>query len=455
MSNLKKALLVLVLPGSLLWLLLPVLPVAPLALAQESIEDRRAKLQAELEEEEKQIAHQSALLRAKQSETATVKGDIDLLKSQIAEAKAGIAAKRVAISRLDDEILARQGKINTLEAKIKREQESLAELLRQTREVETVTLPEIVLDSQDLSDFFLNVERFVSLQTAVHTSLSIIRETQTVTHKEKVALEGKKDQELDAQQAIEYKRKQIERDEAEKQRLLTISKGQEKAYAAVLAERQKRAAQIRAALFALRDTAAIPFGKALEYATAASKVTGVRPAFVLAILQQESNLGQNVGSCVITNLSSGETKSLKSGRVFANGIHPMRDLPSLRSLLSELGRDPLSTNVSCPQAIGYGGAMGPAQFIPSTWNLMRSDIALAVGTSVPDPWIPQHAFMASSLYLRDLGAAAGTYSAEMNAACRYYSGKSCSAGNGAGYGSSVMSKATDIQLNMIDLLQNI
>ena len=181
----------------------------------------------------------------------------------------------------------------------------------------------------------------------------------------------------------------------------------------------------------------------------------MRPAFVLAILQQESNLGENVGSCVITNLFSGETKSLKSGRVFANGIHPTRDLPLLQTLLRELGRDPLTTNVSCPQAVGYGGAMGPAQFIPSTWNIMQSAIAAAVGTSVPDPWLSEHAFMASSLYLRDLGAGAGTYSAELNAACRYYSGKACRAGPGAGYGNSVMAKAQDIQLNMIDPLQNI
>lgn len=452
MSNSKKALLALVLLGSLPWLLASILPTAPLALAQESIEERRAKLQAELEEEERQIAYQSALLRAKQAETATVKGDIDLLKSQIAQAKAGIAAKRVAISRLGDEILARQGKINTLETKIKREQESLAELLRQTREVDTVTLPEIILSSEDLSDFFANVEHFASLQAAVHVSLGTIRDTQVVTHKEKVLLENRKDKELDAQQAIEFKRKQIERDEAEKQRLLTINKNQEQAYATVLANRQKKAAQIRAALFALRDTAAISFGRALEYATAASKITGVRPAFVLAILKQESNLGENVGSCVITNLSSGETRSLKSGNVFANGIHPTRDLPLLQTLLRELGRDPLSTNVSCPQAVGYGGAMGPAQFIPSTWNIMKSAIAGAVGTSVPDPWLPEHAFMASSLYLRDLGAGAGTYSAEMNAACRYYSGKSCAAGSGSGYGQSVMAKAADIQLNMIDPL---
>lgn len=429
-----------------------------LALAQtatETIEQRRARLEEELKQEEAAIAVQTALLRVQQTQTATVTGEIKLLQSQIALAKANIATKRAAIGRLDNEIIVRQNKIGTLESKIEREKTSLAELLRKTREVDTISLTAIVLDSQDLSDFFRNVEHFTSLQKAVHHSLAVIRDTQSATEQEKKSLEEKKNQELDAKKAIEDREMEIKRDEIEKQKLLTINKNQEKAYEQVLAERQRRAAQIRAALFALRDTAAIPFGKALEYATAAAKITGVRPAFVLAILEQESNLGENVGSCVITNLQSGETKSMNSGRVFANGIHPTRDLPTLQTLLRELGRDPLVTPVSCPLSIGYGGAMGPAQFIPSTWNLMKSAIASAVGAGVPDPWIPQHAFMASALYLRDLGAGAATYSAEMNAACRYYSGRSCAGGPGASYGNQVMGRASNIQINMIDPLQNL
>ena len=144
--------------------------------------------------------------------------------------------------------------------------------------------------------------------------------------------------------------------------------------------------RIRAALFPLRDSAAIPFGTALLYAENAAKKTGVRPAFVLAILKQESNSGANVGSCVITNLTSGETKSVNSGTVFPNGIHPTRDLPLLAGIVEGVGRNPITTRVSCPLASGgYGGAMGPAQFIPSTWNLIKARIANALGKTIADP----------------------------------------------------------------------
>jgi hypothetical protein len=43
----------------------------------------------------------------------------------------------------------------------------------------------------------------------------------------------------------------------------------------------------------------------LQFATEASQKTGVRPAFLLGILTQESNLGKNVGSCYLKDPSTG------------------------------------------------------------------------------------------------------------------------------------------------------
>ncbi len=97
--------------------------------------------------------------------------------------------------------------------------------------------------------------------------------------------------------------------------------------------------------------------------------------------------------------------------------------------------------------------MGPAQFIPSTWNIFKGRIATMLNVSVADPWNPEHAFMASALYLSDLGAVAGSYTAERNAACKYYSGRSCSDSNNIFYGDQVMAKVAGIQAN-IDFLNN-
>jgi hypothetical protein len=82
-------------------------------------------------------------------------------------------------------------------------------------------------------------------------------------------------------------------------------------------------------------------------------------------------------------------------------------------------------------------------------------ITKALGTSVADPWNARDAFMAAGFYLSDLGAKSSSYSAERDAACRYFSGSRCSQSSWAAtYGSQVMSKAETIQTTMIDPLQN-
>ncbi len=130
----------------------------------------------------------------------------------------------------------------------------------------------------------------------------------------------------------------------------------------------------------------------------------------------------------------------------------------MQDILNKLGRDPLNTRVSCPIAgvPGYGGAMGPTQFIPSTWNLVAPKVASYTSKTTPDPWNPADAIMASAVLLAGNGAAAGTYEAERNAACKYYSGRTCSAASHiAAYGNQVMGRASNIQLTMIDPLQNL
>jgi membrane-bound lytic murein transglycosylase B len=97
--------------------------------------------------------------------------------------------------------------------------------------------------------------------------------------------------------------------------------------------------------------------------------------------------------------------------------------------------------------------MGPSQFIPSTWKLFQNRIKSITGAPQADPWNPYHAITATALYLEDLGAVSGDAASERNAACKYYSGRSCASSSaGAGYGNSVMSKLYSMQQD-IDKLQ--
>lgn len=408
----------------------------------------------ELAQIEAELAELLKKQQEQQKQSGTLQGDVNFLTSQINALKAKIKARELAIAQIKVSINEKASRIVSLSDRIAKQQESIAQLIRNTNDFDNKNLVYLILSDESLSGFYTDFESYASIKQAVKDSVDEIKGVRKETEEEKAQLEQKRNAETDARVELETAQKKVAVSETEKKKLLSISKGQEAVYRQLAAEKAEVAAKIRAALFPLRDSQAIPFGDALTYAEGASKKTGVRPAFVLAILQQESNLGANVGSCVITNLATGETKGVNSGTVFANGIHPTRDLPLLQTIVKQLGRDPLATRVSCPQSVGYGGAMGPSQFIPSTWNIYATKIANALGISgMPNPWDPRHAIMASSIYLGELGASAGGYTAERTAALKYYAGGNWAKPSNAFYGNGVMQKATEIQAN-IDLLYN-
>jgi len=137
-----------------------------------------------------------------------------------------------------------------------------------------------------------------------------------------------------------------------------------------------------------------------------------------------------------------------TGQVFYNVMNPTRDIPVFLSMTVDLGFNAYQTAVSCPIAgvKGYGGAMGPAQFIPSTWKLFADRLKSILGY-VANPWSPKDAFMASGMYLSDLGAVGNSASAQSRAACKYYG----SGGSSCSYSRSVMKLKSKIQSD-IDLL---
>lgn len=416
----------------------------------------RAKLEAELSSLEAEIAAKQKQLDRQKGKSATLSNDIKLLTAQIDKSKKEIQAKNLIIQKLGGEIVQKNKKIQSLTEKLESEKQTLAQLVRKSREIDDKSIVGFVLSGESMSDVYGEFDKLMSLSDSIGESVGIIKHTRSETESEKKNLEIQKDKQIDVKVELENTKKQVEKNEKDKKQLLSISKNKEAEYQKVLAEKAKRKNEILTALFNLRDTGAIPFSKALEYANFASEKTGVRPAYILAVLTQESNLGTDQGSCYVTDMATGSGISSRSGKIFANVMKPTRDVKPFFEITASVGRDPYKTLVSCPiGGSGYGGAMGPAQFIPSTWMILKARIAKALGISNPDPWFARDAFMASAMYLADLGANKGGYTAERNAACRYYSGRSCDNKKpyNSSYGNSVIAKATKIQAN-IDLLQN-
>lgn len=417
----------------------------PISAWAETAQEKEARLNAQLAQVNQEITDQQNLLKSKQKETASIKRDIDILTYKINTAQLNIKAKQIEISRLGGVIVQKQKTINVLDDRLDQEKISLSELLRKTRELDDNTFAEIILTPQTLSNLFVDVQRFHAVEERVQISLDAVRGVKKDTETQKVVLEDRRDTETNAKKAIEAEKANIEQLNKEKTVLLNASKAKENSYKAVIASKEKERSAILNALYTLRGAKNITFGQALEHAKFVSAKTGVRVSFLLAIITQESNLGQNIGTCNRPN--DPPSKSYKAV------MKPDRDIGPFERICKALGIDPVGQPVSCPYRGGYGGAMGPAQFIPSTWQGMASAVKAVTGNNPPNPWDPRDAFAASALYLRDLGADAGTYTAERKAALKYYAGGNWALAKNAFYGNEVMAIAAKYD-KQIAILQN-
>lgn len=385
----------------------------------------RAALEAQLAALEKEMAGYQSQIASYQKQGKSLSTEVAKLNTQVAALNTQIKAVDLTLSQLGGQITATQAKIGDLEVNIDENQDRLGGLLQQMYENESASMLEVLLSNPRLSDFFNDLNSYTLLQGSVHDTIDQISTLRDQLVDQKHELTQAKE---DAQTIKNFRltqASQVSATKAQKNQLLAQTKGQESKYQEILKETQKTAAQIRNRLFELLGGGSMSFEQAYQLAKIAGSATGVRPAFILAILDRESALGSNVGQCT-----------------YQTAMNP-KDKPIFLDITSRLGLDPNSTKVSCANADGaYGGAMGPAQFIPSTWKAYEPRIKSATGKAAVSPWNNGDAFMAAALYVKDAGAATN----ERTAAAKYYCGANynryvCL----SVYGAKVVAKAAQFQ----------
>lgn len=429
----------------------------------ETEDERRVRLEAQLDKVEQQIIKQQALVKDKREERQTLERDLDLIDSEIKQAELGIEARTIAISQLTEQIGDKEAVVDILNGRLGTQRASLAELIRETSQADDYSMVEILLGNQNFSEFFTDADRFLAIKDSLNESLSALVQIKDDTEEQKLSLIEKQSSEAELRRIQLIEKRSIEEQESLKEEILQETKGEEAVYQQLLEAQQKTAAQLRAQLFALLGGGGpIPFPEAVAYAQVAESLTGVPASLVLAILEQESSYGSNIGSCTMGDVSSGK-----------DIMHPDRDKPVFLAIAKTLGFDAATQQVSCPlrradgSRIGWGGAMGPSQFIPSTWAIFGGYVQTAAGhnyvaakdtirsllkkTSPSSPYTNQDAFVATALLLRDNGAN-GSYSADRLAALRYYAGwGGASNPENAFYGDGVMKRKARLQ-NEIKIL---
>lgn len=439
---------------------------------EDAIAKRRVELEAELARLEALITEQQQLLEGKHGERTTLERDLKLIDAEISKAKIAIRAQELAIADLEDDIYDKEAHILELSEKIDREKESLAGLVRRTAELDQLSLAEMVFSGKNFSDFFEEFDNFQAVKAGLRESYEELGALRTASSRAKNALEERQAEEEELKKLQVLQRDRLKGQESEKTRILHVTKGEEQRYQKLITSTQQTAAQIRSELFELRGSAAINLGNAIEYANFASQKTGIRPALILGVLKQETRLGEFLGNGVWTA-----------------DMHPTRDRPLFLVITKTLGLDPNTMPVSAKPSYGWGGAMGPAQFIPSTWGCYGGYLNTVTGgcnnktvgmtwddfwagpwtydasadrlrqvrgkQSPSNPWDNQDAFIAAAILMKDNGADAGGYAAERLAALRYFAGWG-NANNPAYafYGDGVMGHAEYFQ-KQIDALKQL
>jgi peptidoglycan hydrolase CwlO-like protein len=363
-------------------------------------------------------------IAATEQEKKTLQNQIRILRNRISQLDLQIRQSTIVIGDLGQQIQNTEQSIRETIAKIEENTQMLSAVLRVIYEEDQRSLIEILL-SEGVSDFFENLVALEALGDKNKEVLEDIKDLKDYLESQKKILGGEKT-ELEGVvrgQTLQLQESQTARREQE--RLLGMTEAQYQDYIQQKEITEQRAAEIRARIFQLAGISEVEmptFGEALEIAQWVEQQTGVRPALLLSIITQESALARNVGQCYLADLKSGTTYHITSNRQFPRGIHPRRDLPPFLQITKEVARDPLQTPLSCWIDVGrgpnygWGGAMGPAQFIPSTWMSIRDNVSSITGNSAANPWSVRDSFLAAGLYLRNLGAASN----ELLAAGRYF-----------------------------------
>jgi len=391
--------------------------------------DKIQQLEASIDQYTQQI-------QQKESEAQSLANQISIFELQIKQTQAEIDATNLTISELSSAIKEKESSIALKEKEITRQNEILAQYLREAARNDSGSFLEFLLKNDKFSDFFSDLNYSSNIQSSIQDTLATIKNLKEKLIQEKTDLESDKAEQEQLKRIQSKQKTALESSKKQKQKLLDQTKGQEKTYQQLLVKAREDLDKIRNQPYELAMGFKMTFEEALGHALPASRLTGVRAAFLMAIVKIESDWGGNVGK-----------------GTWRTDMAP-RDFDAFQLITSALGLNPDSTPVSKKPSYGWGGAMGPAQFIPTTWLLYADAVSNLTGRRPASPWNIEDAFTASGLMLAEAGANKQTYASEVKAAKIYIAGARWSTSLTARiYANNVMAEATRIQKDIDTLNQ--
>lgn len=395
--------------------------LAPLYSFSRSSEDLAQDLNRQLTEITNTINRHRAEITDLTKKNRNLQEEVSLLDKKIENTELQMKAGEILIQQFKVQAATLRADIELLQEEISGEKEKLSQSIMQMYQLDQRSLVEVVFSGSEFSEFFSQFHYLTKLQDRIKTGLaSLSQAKENLDAKE----EDLNQRLLNQERLLALQNLQKEEIENNKRRKAMII---EKNVLTTVTLSQKNSAleevarQLRQRLYVLKGlTNSVELDDAYKKATNVAGKVGIDPAFLMAILKVESDLGNNVG-----------------GGHWAKDMHP-RDQGAFLQITKKLGLDPDKTPVSSKPRYGWGGAMGPAQFLPAVWLSYEARIAQMTGHNPPNPWDLEDAFAAAAIKLSKDGANQKTPEGEWGAAMKYFAGGNWKNPAYAFYGDRVM-----------------
>lgn len=392
--------------------------------SQEVGPEKKAQLESQISAIENEIAVLDQELVQIRGRKETLKNEIARLDNEIKRAELTIRGLNLSISQTEGSIGLRVESIKEAELKMEKQKKSLSEYLRTIYKRDELSLTEMLLVRKDLSQFFQEVSALEDAQKDLNQSLDDLTLLRKQLQEEKDELEDKREELLSLRALAQVQKQNVVSKKSERDKLLKVTQGQESNYQKIIQTKKQDIAAIRAQIQYLAKTG-VSAEDAVKYATLAAKKTGIRTAFLLGLLEVETGRRYEEGIITAGSHTGNGNWRVDLYQCYINLGKPSsaeKQKNAFMRITSKLGYNPDDMPVSRKPNYGCGGAMGPAQFLPSTWLLFEDKVADITGHNPPDPWNVEDAFTAAALYLADAGAKSKTRAAELRAAKAYISG---------------------------------
>ncbi|HEY5220987.1 MAG TPA: hypothetical protein VIJ29_02460, partial [Candidatus Paceibacterota bacterium] len=252
---------------------------------QQDLENQLAVLQTQIDQYQGQIA-------ADQAKGTTLTGQIKTLNAQIAKLNLQIQAINLSLQEIDSQITQTTSQIGVTQGQIASEKVAVGNLLNALYKNDQTGFLQSFMENPQLSTLWDDSENISLFESTLNADVAQLNTLTGQLQDQNQQLAQSQSAEATAEQYAASQAAQVVANKTQVNQLLTATKSDAAAKAALAAQAKATAAQIRNQIFQLLGGGSLTFGQAYQYASVASQATGVNAALILAILNRESALGQ-------------------------------------------------------------------------------------------------------------------------------------------------------------------